>query len=669
MEIRQIISRFVKSIQKHPLSTILILGLIHGLIYVFMIPPWWHHEEPGHFEYAWLAANREEWPQPGDYDNDLRREIAVSMLESGQENLYNVSRKRLKDDPIVLGFPMVGRKPVYYWTVSWSLRLVRNQPVLTQLYVARTVSLAMFVVSLWLAWLLMRELVKENHPLQWLVPLFLALLPGYVDNMTSVHDDVIGAVVAALFYWLSVRIIIKGFSPLLTLAWIGSSALCFYARDSTMILLLLAPIVPLSLFLKKKTVPVLGGIIFFVGIVVASQVLTFRDASQWYYYPATKSTNRVKTAQAPFGDYTFSLSGERPFGQSFAPGFIKPLRKKTLTLGVWIWAETPTQVSLPIIQYRTRDGLRKSESQKTQIGTTPAFFTTTFYLPYEIGHTWLIPMPAFPEGVEHVYYDGFVLVEGEYGSTPPIFDNQMLGKGEWDGQSFQNLVRNPSAERAWLGLRETVNRLQIKNYIKPALFLQTIQDWHGFGWYNRLAISSLFQGFWGRSAAAQVPLLGEYSYGFLQIISFLAILGSFHYILNSRLVLLRPEIFFLAVALPIIWIPAFFRGTWFILNFVPLVPYTRYAFPAFAPTALFICAGLIIILRQISKRYSLPEFLPEISFSAFMLGLAFYAIFSFGGYFYPIILNLGHVILFIILIYMFYIFLYHYSQAIHDLSG
>jgi hypothetical protein len=27
-----------------------------------------------------------------------------------------------------------------------------------------------------------------------------------IDNMTSVHDDVIGAVVAALFLWLSIRL-------------------------------------------------------------------------------------------------------------------------------------------------------------------------------------------------------------------------------------------------------------------------------------------------------------------------------------------------------------------------------------------------------------------------------------------------------------------------------
>lgn len=637
--------------RQNQLILILALGFLHGSIYVFMIPPWWHHEEPGHFEYAWLAANRSGWPQPGDYDNGLRQQIAESMFASGQENLYNVSIRDLNDDPIDLGGSPVGRKGAYYWVVSWPLRLVQGQPVLLQLYVARLTSMGLFLLSLWLTWLLMGELVTERHPLRWMVPVFLALLPGYVDNMTSVHDDVIGAVVAALFLWLSVRGIKKGFSALSLLGWLASLGLCWYVRDTTMALVLLGPIVPLAHVLKKRAVTIMGLGALLIAVLLGASGLTFRDASQWYYFPVQQTSNRIKNELTPFGEYAFSLSAEDSagleFGQSFAPDFIKPLRKKTFTLGVWIWADGPAQVSLPVINYRTPMGLDGSAQQTVQIGTTPVFYTTIFHIPHEAGHAWLTPLPAFPEGITRVYYDGFVLTEGIYSSAPPIFDNEQLLSGSWDGQPFFNIVRNPSAERAWLGLRESANRLQPRMYLDPALFMQTVQDLQGFGWYHRLAASSLFQGFWGRGAAAQVPLLGGYSYAFLQLVSLFFALGVLHRGLRDRSLFLRPEIFFLAGVMLLIWIPAFFRGTYWVFYFVPLVPYARYAFPAFIPTALLICAGCLEALRWMRARYALRESFPLLAFSAFMGGLASYAIFSFGGYFYPWLLNAGYLVFFI----------------------
>ena len=62
------------------LLIILALALLHGLLYVFLVPPWQHYDEPQHFEYAWLLAERDRRPQPGDYDFEMRRAVAQSML-------------------------------------------------------------------------------------------------------------------------------------------------------------------------------------------------------------------------------------------------------------------------------------------------------------------------------------------------------------------------------------------------------------------------------------------------------------------------------------------------------------------------------------------------------------------------------------------------------------
>src|SRR3712207_3902621 len=59
----------------------LCLALVQGLIYLTLLPPWQHYDEPTHFEYAWLIANHTFLPKPGDEDQTMRREVAASMLE------------------------------------------------------------------------------------------------------------------------------------------------------------------------------------------------------------------------------------------------------------------------------------------------------------------------------------------------------------------------------------------------------------------------------------------------------------------------------------------------------------------------------------------------------------------------------------------------------------
>src|SRR5512135_2782147 len=74
----------------HPLSTLLLLGLAQGLVCMAVIPAWWHYDEPGHFEYVWLVAHSRTWPVEGQYDQAMRREMAVSMLDDGWYSIRNV---------------------------------------------------------------------------------------------------------------------------------------------------------------------------------------------------------------------------------------------------------------------------------------------------------------------------------------------------------------------------------------------------------------------------------------------------------------------------------------------------------------------------------------------------------------------------------------------------
>ena len=64
------------------LGFILILAMVHGMIYVYVVPPWQHYDEPSHFEYIWLVSNRKRIPQASEFDQSIRREIAASMIEN-----------------------------------------------------------------------------------------------------------------------------------------------------------------------------------------------------------------------------------------------------------------------------------------------------------------------------------------------------------------------------------------------------------------------------------------------------------------------------------------------------------------------------------------------------------------------------------------------------------
>ena len=62
---------------------ILLVGLVHGLIYVFFVPWWEHYDEPGHFEYAWLAANQPTWPKVGEFNQDMRLKVDATLQDIG----------------------------------------------------------------------------------------------------------------------------------------------------------------------------------------------------------------------------------------------------------------------------------------------------------------------------------------------------------------------------------------------------------------------------------------------------------------------------------------------------------------------------------------------------------------------------------------------------------
>ncbi len=160
-------------------TRLIILGvaLVHGLVYVLLVPPWQHYDEPNHFEYAWLAANEPGWPQRGDYNWEMRRQVAVSMIEAGFfAGLDFLPEIDNPDQPAWIGtFSQLGDPPLYYFFTSLPLRLLSSAEIEAQLTAARLVSLGFYLITILAAFGVTAELTGPESPLRWLAPLLLAL--------------------------------------------------------------------------------------------------------------------------------------------------------------------------------------------------------------------------------------------------------------------------------------------------------------------------------------------------------------------------------------------------------------------------------------------------------------------------------------------------------------
>ena len=95
-------------------------------------------------------------------------------------------------------------------------------------------------------------------------------------------------------------------------------------------------------------------------------------------------------------------------------------------------------------------GVNYTFSEVITIDIQPKFYAFQIDLPEDVTGVWVSLSPQIDCGsVGQVYYDGFVLLEGEYPlDSEPVFSREDGSRGEWGGQAFDNLLRNPSAESA-----------------------------------------------------------------------------------------------------------------------------------------------------------------------------------------------------------------------------
>jgi Predicted membrane protein (DUF2142) len=165
------------------------LAILHGLLFVVLIPPWQHYDEPTHFLYAaGLAAG--EVDAPGPASALLSREIADSMYRFrffAPAYVPNI----LGLEPPGIGFSQRGHPPLYYALVAAALGPFTSLSVEAQLYVARAVSLILYTLTVLTAWRIAVALAPDEPLVQLVIPLLTLLAPAFADIMSAVNNDVL----------------------------------------------------------------------------------------------------------------------------------------------------------------------------------------------------------------------------------------------------------------------------------------------------------------------------------------------------------------------------------------------------------------------------------------------------------------------------------------------
>ena len=627
----------MRFLQTHSLKLILALGLLHGLLYVFLVPPWQHNDEPTHFEYAWLLVNRPEFPQPGDYDQGMRREVALSMIEHGFFRGMNfVPDLNIQDEPVWLGISQLDNRPFYYILTSLPLRLIKPWDVTLQLYAARLVSLALYLLTLASAWGLMKELLPDGHPLRWMVPLSMALLPGFTDLMTALNDDVGATALFSLFLWGSVRLIRQGFSFPRLLWTVGAALLCGWTKQTVFLALPLLGLALLLVLFRKRWgwIPWAALVIILpIGLVA---IFSWGDeALFWVRAPDAlqESSTRTLSAEAKPGDHILQMKitpGEpaSTFFQLLPSDQVITLRGKTVTLGAWIWATQPVN-GRALVLY---DG-RSHFSQTFQIDTFPKFFSFSATLAEDANRMRVILSPVSQDKQLTVFYDGLTLVEGAHPlEIPPQFDGPAAQQGTWAGQTFTNLLRNASAENSGPGVRPWAKRawLKIFPYIPISLATDSFLDWKGAGWYYQTTLQTMLRTFWAKFGWGHVPLSIPFTdrpYRLLTAITLVGIGGAMLTLWRKRLSLPWHVLLFLGLTLAGIWGQAVLRGVHSLTDTI-FIPGARYAYPAIIPTLLALNAGWLEIARPLDRWLRLPPIAKYMVYFLLFLGLDVAAIAS-----------------------------------------
>jgi len=650
-----VIKNLIDIARRRIIFVILLLGLINGLVYVFVVPPWGHYDEPGHFEYAWLIANRLKIPDVGDYDQAMRLAVGQSLIETKFFERSGASRPNLTDpsQPLWIGASQIEDPPLYYVLTALPLHLLQEMPINWQLYSGRMVSLLFLLITIYSAYKVTSELTPEGHPLGWLVPIFISLLPAFVEFMTALNNYPAAIGLTSLWLLSAVRLIKYKWSIKQAIILLALTIACVFTQKAVLYIVIFIPFILLISLLPRGREWTGWVFIITVGVVGFASSLDWNDAAFWLRRNSQDFTTRTTLTKK--SGFQFALQGKvypDQFWGGFDPawhsGFFQlvpteisnQLKNRQVTVGAWIWTDQIIRGYGPGINalYQFQDKWYGFEP--TVLSSTPKFVASVITVPWEQDRIQIWLRTTSQEAADtRIYFSGIVLAEGAMPvDVPPRLADDGSG-GVWAGKPFKNLARNSLITQVSPYFRPEIANLMTKKVsgITPTTissFIALFYDNPGTSWYIKGTAERIFRTFWATFGWGQVTLykssLYPRPYLILLILTLIGIAGS----LVSMNKIYKPyptEVFFLVILMSTTILVAYFYGVYTMggaLRFRAYLPVARYIFPAIVPISLVLVTGWHGIVAVIVKKIKLSPQLFGVVWILFLVLLDGYSIFS-----------------------------------------
>jgi hypothetical protein len=222
------------------LAAFVALALIRGLLYAAVIPPWQAPDEPAHFEYARLLADKGRLISSNDLSRPLQQAVIASMVRFRFWDLgyytypYNPAKPPQDFGQIWLSSHETHQQPLYYILCAMAIWPWRTADVTTQLYVMRLLSVLFFAGIVAAAFLTARTLFPADLALTAAIVAVVLWQPMLTFLSSTVNNDNLANLLMAWLVVLLVRWYVRGFSVLQGLGIIALLVLGLLTKRTTL---------------------------------------------------------------------------------------------------------------------------------------------------------------------------------------------------------------------------------------------------------------------------------------------------------------------------------------------------------------------------------------------------------------------------------------------------
>jgi hypothetical protein len=276
---------------------------------------------------------------------------------------------------------------------------------------------------------------------------------------------------------------------------------------------------------------------------------------------------------------------------------VDALRGGAATFGGWFWSTHPARINLSL----AFDGGLQRVAHSVEVTSQPKFYAFNVDLPADISRIHLVVIAnnaSVDADSNIVYCDALVMAAGTYPvEAAPEFDDLTGEGGIWGEAAFVNLLRNPSAEKAWLRVAPWFEKLRRRHHwaahLDMSTLLSAVMDWNYTAKLYRISTSNILETFWARFGWGHVTLQSDWWYWLLKRITFLGMAGSIFVFWYSRN---KPSAWklsvgWLLITILLVWGGVLVRG--FVTLLLPkiFIPAARYGYPVIIPTMFFLLIG------------------------------------------------------------------------------